>query len=132
VHDAEDLEAFVGVLRVGLHHERELLPAGRTPGGPEVDEHGLPAQLRELHGLAIDGLQVDLWGRLAEERMSAHDQTVRGGTRLVRRRRPERHEEDEEQAEHGRPADADEGDQRRARPRLRHYPAAARAATAPA
>ena len=130
VHHAQDLQAVVRVVRIGVHHERELLAAGRAPGRPEVDEHGPAAQLGERDGVAIDGQQVDVWGCLADQRMATHGHRVRRGPWLSRRwRAAQRDEEHEEQRQERDRPDEDEPDGGRTCPRFRHCPAAARAAT---
>ena len=82
VGDVEGLRKMIDRLRIALIHAqphyreplplicfvemnqmRNGFPTRATPGGPEVDEKGLPLVVRETHFLAGERLQRKLWGQ---------------------------------------------------------------------
>ena len=52
--DADDLQSLAAVALLQLDEPGNLLLAGRAPGGPEVEHHGLAAQIAELHGVSLE------------------------------------------------------------------------------
>src|SRR5439155_14301693 len=71
---------------------RQLLPAVRSPGRPEEDEHDLAAQVGEVHRLPLEVGQREGWRRLG--RLVGHDSyTVEVGWGGDGARRDQRHDE---------------------------------------
>ena len=46
-------------------HAGQLLPAGRTPRGPEVEQHDFALQVAERHGAAVDHLDREVRSRVS-------------------------------------------------------------------
>ena len=67
--DADDLQSLGTVALLEVDEPGDLLFARRTPGGPEVEHHGLAAQVAKLHRVPLKigqhkvGRAVSLGGR---------------------------------------------------------------------
>src|SRR6266550_7238597 len=58
--DADETNAFGLILIVEADHVIRLVHARAAPGGPEIDDHDLAAQIGEADGGAIDGVEGEL------------------------------------------------------------------------
>src|SRR5690606_29925954 len=54
---AKDYQAPVPFAVIGFRELGKLTPTRRTPGGPEIEDHGLAAEITQPNDLAVDVLQ---------------------------------------------------------------------------
>lgn len=62
----ESLAALAMIMAIEGIESRHLLPARRAPRGPEVDDHDLPLQGREIESLAVQLLDHQCRCRLPD------------------------------------------------------------------
>ncbi len=58
--DADDLQSLRSVLVLQFDEPRHFDFARTAPGGPEIQQHGLTAQVGQAHALAVERFQSEI------------------------------------------------------------------------
>src|SRR5207244_11095070 len=90
--DAQNLQAFLVKIGVGLLHARQLLTAGAAPGGPKIDEDDLALPIGGGKLAAVDRRALERQRLAVEAAKLAGGRNSRG--HLLRRRALEISEND--------------------------------------